>query len=137
MGVVIDPQALFKEIDDLARMGVTVDGRLIGSEKAHVILPCHREFDVLGSQARRTQDWHDLPGYRPAYEDKIGRRGIRICDLLGDREALAPKCAKTSVRGTASSRTPRSIGIRCTSNWWFSASGFAHGSRTCRWCWRR
>jgi adenylosuccinate synthase len=89
-GVVIDPQALFKEIDDLARMGVTVDGRLIVSEKAHVILPYHREFDVL-SEARRGERKIGTTsrGIGPAYEDKIGRRGIRICDLLGDREALA------------------------------------------------
>jgi adenylosuccinate synthase len=89
-GVVIDPQALFKEIDDLVRMGVTVDGRLIVSEKAHVILPYHREFDVL-SEARRGERKIGTTsrGIGPAYEDKIGRRGIRICDLLGDREALA------------------------------------------------
>src|SRR4030095_8173127 len=38
-GVVIDPQALFAEVDELARMGIVVDGRLLVSEKAHVILP--------------------------------------------------------------------------------------------------
>ena len=38
-GVVIDPQALFKEVDELARMGIEVDGRLMVSEKAHLILP--------------------------------------------------------------------------------------------------
>jgi adenylosuccinate synthase len=89
-GVVIDPHALFKEIDDLARMGVAVDGRLIVSEKAHVILPYHRELDVL-SEARRGERKIGTTsrGIGPAYEDKIGRRGIRICDLLGDRAALA------------------------------------------------
>jgi adenylosuccinate synthase len=99
-GVVIDPQALFREIDDLARMGVTVDGRLIVSEKAHVILPYHREFDVL-SEARRGERKIGTTsrGIGPAYEDKIGRRGIRICDLLGDREALA-----TDVRENVSAR---------------------------------
>jgi adenylosuccinate synthase len=71
-------------------MGVTVDGRLIVSEKAHVILPYHREFDVL-SEARRGERKIGTTsrGIGPAYEDKIGRRGIRICDLLGDRAALA------------------------------------------------
>ena len=88
-GVVIDPQALFKEIDELARMGITVDGRLLISEKAHVILPYHRELDVL-SEARRGERKIGTTsrGIGPAYEDKIGRRGIRICDLLGDRAAL-------------------------------------------------
>ena len=88
-GVVIDPQALFKEIDELAKMGVAVDGRLLISEKAHVILPYHRELDVL-SEARRGERKIGTTsrGIGPAYEDKIGRRGIRICDLLGDRAAL-------------------------------------------------
>ncbi len=89
-GVVIDPQALFKEIDDLARLGIDVNGRLMVSEKAHLILPYHRELDVL-SEARRGERKIGTTsrGIGPAYEDKIGRRGIRVCDLLGDRDALA------------------------------------------------
>jgi adenylosuccinate synthase len=88
-GVVVDPLALFKEIDELAGLGVAVDGRLLISEKAHVILPYHRELDVL-SEARRGERKIGTTsrGIGPAYEDKIGRRGIRICDLLGDRAAL-------------------------------------------------
>jgi adenylosuccinate synthase len=88
-GVVIDPHALFSEIEELAGMGVTVDGRLLISEKAHVILPYHRELDVL-SEARRGERKIGTTsrGIGPAYEDKIGRRGIRVCDLLGDRAAL-------------------------------------------------
>ena len=89
-GVVIDPQALFAEIDELGRAGISVDGRLLVSEKAHIILPYHRELDVL-SEARRGERKIGTTsrGIGPAYEDKIGRRGIRVCDLLGDREALA------------------------------------------------
>ena len=89
-GVVVDPQALFKEVDELARMGVDVGGRLLISEKAHLILPYHRELDVL-SEARRGERKIGTTsrGIGPAYEDKIGRRGIRVCDLLGDRDALA------------------------------------------------
>ena len=89
-GVVIDPQALFRELDELAQGGVRVDGRLVISEKAHVILPYHRELDVL-SEARRGERKIGTTsrGIGPAYEDKIGRRGIRICDLLGDPAALA------------------------------------------------
>src|SRR5918993_1220703 len=89
-GVVIDPQALFKEVDELDRMGVSVEGRLLVSEKAHVILPYHRELDVL-SEARRGERKIGTTsrGIGPAYEDKIGRRGIRVCDVLGDRQALA------------------------------------------------
>jgi adenylosuccinate synthase len=88
-GVVIDPQALFKEVDELARAGIGVDGRLRVSEKAHVILPYHRELDVL-SEARRGERKIGTTsrGIGPAYEDKIGRRGIRVCDVLGDPQAL-------------------------------------------------
>ena len=88
-GVVVDPQALFKEIDELGGMGISIDGRLLISEKAHVILPYHRELDVL-SEARRGERKIGTTsrGIGPAYEDKIGRRGIRVCDLLGDRVAL-------------------------------------------------
>jgi adenylosuccinate synthase len=89
-GVVVDPQALFKEVEELAAMGITVDGRLMVSGKAHVILPYHRELDVL-SEARRGERKIGTTsrGIGPAYEDKIGRRGIRVCDLIGDRDALA------------------------------------------------
>ena len=99
-GVVIDPQALFKEVDELARMGIDVSGRLLVSEKAHLILPYHRELDVL-SEARRGERKIGTTsrGIGPAYEDKIGRRGIRVCDLLGDRDALA-----TEVRENVSAR---------------------------------
>lgn len=88
-GVVIDPQALFREIEELGGRGVAVDGRLLISEKAHLILPYHRELDVL-SEARRGERRIGTTsrGIGPAYEDKIGRRGIRVCDLLGDRAAL-------------------------------------------------
>ena len=51
-GVVIDPEALFKEINELERLGTSVDDRLLISEKAHIILPYHRELDIL-SEARR------------------------------------------------------------------------------------
>ena len=89
-GVVVDPQALFKEVDELAQLGIDVNGRLLVSEKAHVILPYHRELDVL-SEARRGERKIGTTsrGIGPAYEDKIGRRGIRVCDLLGDPDALA------------------------------------------------
>ena len=89
-GVVIDPVALFREVDELAQLGIDVTGRLLVSEKAHVILPYHRELDVL-SEARRGERKIGTTsrGIGPAYEDKVGRRGIRVCDLLGDREALA------------------------------------------------
>src|SRR5687767_4634536 len=89
-GVVVDPQALFAEIEELGRLGIEVGDRLLISDKAHLILPYHGELDVL-SEARRGERKIGTTsrGIGPAYEDKIGRRGIRVCDLIGDREALA------------------------------------------------
>jgi len=88
-GVVVDPKALFDEIATLARTGIQVDNRLRISDRAHVILPYHRDLDLF-SEARRGE--HSIGttsrGIGPAYEDKIGRRGIRVGDLA-DPSALA------------------------------------------------
>src|SRR5688572_22404047 len=88
-GVVIDPQALFAEIDEVAAAGVTIGDRLIISDKAHLILPYHRELDLL-SEARRGERKIGTTsrGIGPAYEDKIARRGVRVGDLA-NMEALA------------------------------------------------
>jgi adenylosuccinate synthase len=81
-GVVVDPKALFAELDELQGLGVDVTGRLLVSDKAHVILPYHRELDVL-AEARRGERKIGTTsrGIGPAYEDKVGRRGIRVGDL--------------------------------------------------------
>jgi adenylosuccinate synthase len=81
-GVVVDPQALFAEIDELTAAGVTVGDRLVVSDKAHLILPYHRELDLL-SEARRGERKIGTTsrGIGPAYEDKIARRGVRVGDL--------------------------------------------------------
>jgi adenylosuccinate synthase len=81
-GLVVDPQALFGEIDELAAAGIDVDDRLVISDKAHLILPYHRELDLL-SEARRGERKIGTTsrGIGPAYEDKIARRGVRVGDL--------------------------------------------------------
>jgi adenylosuccinate synthase len=81
-GVVIDPQALFAEIDELAKAGIAIGDRLVISDKAHLILPYHRELDLL-SEARRGERKIGTTsrGIGPAYEDKIARRGVRVGDL--------------------------------------------------------
>jgi len=88
-GVVVDPQALFAEVDELATSGIDVGSRLVVSDKAHVILPYHRDLDLL-AEARRGERKIGTTsrGIGPAYEDKIARRGIRVGDLA-DPEALA------------------------------------------------
>ena len=87
-GVVIDPQALFAEIDELESAGIRIGDRLVISDKAHLILPYHRELDLL-SEARRGERKIGTTsrGIGPAYEDKIARRGVRVGDLA-NRESL-------------------------------------------------
>jgi adenylosuccinate synthase len=98
-GVVVDPQALFAEVDELARHGISVEGRLFVSDKAHLILPYHRDLDLL-SEARRGERKIGTTsrGIGPAYEDKIARRGIRVGDLAD------PKGLEESVRDNVSAR---------------------------------
>jgi len=81
-GVVIDPAALFAEIDELIGAGIDVGKRIVVSDKAHVILPYHRDLDLL-AEARRGERKIGTTsrGIGPAYEDKIARRGIRVGDL--------------------------------------------------------
>ena len=81
-GVVVDPQALFAEIDEVSAAGVRIGDRLVISDKAHLILPYHRELDLL-SEARRGERKIGTTsrGIGPAYEDKIARRGVRVGDL--------------------------------------------------------
>jgi len=81
-GVVIDPQALFAEVDELTKNGIDVGNRIVVSDKAHLILPYHRDLDLL-SEARRGERKIGTTsrGIGPAYEDKIARRGIRVGDL--------------------------------------------------------
>jgi adenylosuccinate synthase len=91
-GVVVDPQALFAEIDEIAEAGIQIGSRLVISEKAHLILPYHKELDLL-SEARRGERKIGTTsrGIGPAYEDKIARRGVRVGDLANPaslREAV-------------------------------------------------
>ena len=81
-GVVVDPKALLAEVDELIAAGIDVDGRIVVSDKAHLILPYHRDLDLL-SEARRGERKIGTTsrGIGPAYEDKIARRGIRVGDL--------------------------------------------------------
>jgi adenylosuccinate synthase len=90
-GVVIDPEALFTEIDELAEAGVEVDGRLIISERAHIILPYHRGKE-LGSEMRRGDEniGTTSRGIGPCYEDKMARSGIRVVDCVSP-DVLAQK----------------------------------------------
>jgi adenylosuccinate synthase len=85
-GLVIDPEALFSEIDALEAAGVPVRSQLLISNRAHVLFPAHRLMEKM-SEARpgRVSIGTTSRGIGPCYEDKIARRGIRVADLL-DRE---------------------------------------------------
>jgi adenylosuccinate synthase len=83
-GMVIDPKAFFEEIDQIEEKGISVTpDRLKVSSRAHLIMPYHRALDHtseerLGNEKIGTT----LRGIGPAYEDKAGRRGIRVADAL-------------------------------------------------------
>jgi len=85
-GVVIDPVALSSEIEELQAGGIDCKGRLFISDRAHLILDYHRLVEK-GDEDRRGDNRIGTTnrGIGPAYEDKMGRRGVRICDLLNPR----------------------------------------------------
>jgi adenylosuccinate synthase len=78
-GVVLDPETLFTELDALAAQGVRVQNRLYVSERAHLTLPCHKLLDRAREQRERLGTTGR--GIGPTYEDKYGRRGLRVGDL--------------------------------------------------------
>jgi adenylosuccinate synthase len=82
-GVVLDPLAFLKEVGALREAGVRVDGNLFVSNRAHVILPYHRMIELAAENAPgRVKIGTTSRGIGPAYEDKMGRRGLRVADLL-------------------------------------------------------
>jgi adenylosuccinate synthase len=82
-GVVVDPEALLAEIDEVQTKGISVDGKLLVSERAHLILPYHRLLDAAREQAAGDQKLGTtLRGIGPAYESIAARKGVRIADLF-------------------------------------------------------
>lgn len=82
-GVVIDPEILLSEVDELSQRNVKVDGRLFISGAAHLTMPYHKLFDEareVKRESRRIGTTHR--GIGPTYADKMGRVGIRVVDLL-------------------------------------------------------
>src|SRR5258708_39463939 len=95
-GLVVDPAALLSEMESLTAMGVNVAEQLSISNRAHVLFPFHstmqRMLHAIGTTSR---------GIGPCYEDKAGRRGIRMADLL-DRDYFAE-----TVRGVIADHVTR------------------------------
>src|SRR5229473_1111734 len=93
-GVVVDPAALVAEIETLAKAGIEVKGRLHVSNRAHLIFPYHRELERAAENARGANKIGTTSrGIGPAYEDKMARRGLRMCDLL-EPELFRKKAAQ-------------------------------------------
>lgn len=82
-GLVIDLITLQQEIEKLVSDGIPVQKRLIISDKAHLILPTHKALDSAYEQAKGTKKiGSTLMGISPTYQDKIGRNGLRVGDIL-------------------------------------------------------
>jgi adenylosuccinate synthase len=85
-GVVVDPWALLEEIEEIKSKGVEINNEnLILSESATLILPFHKEMDEIREDAAGNSKLGTTRrGIGPAYEDKIGRRSIRVMDLASE-----------------------------------------------------
>jgi adenylosuccinate synthase len=91
-GVVLDPETFFTELDALEAQGVRTEHKLYVSDRAHLTLPCHKLLDH--ARERREQIGTTGRGIGPTYEDKFGRRGIRVCDLRHLDRARELVCAR-------------------------------------------
>jgi len=90
-GMVVDPATLLEEIAQCQARGLLAGGELLVGQGAHVILPYHRLVEGLREdRGKKTGKSIGTTrrGIGPAYEAKVGRRGVRIRDLLGDRDRL-------------------------------------------------
>ena len=82
-GMVVAPDALLTELGRLQEGGISEEGRLFISNRAHVLLPCHALLDKAREEARGAGKIGTTSrGIGPAYEGKIARFGIRMCDLF-------------------------------------------------------
>ena len=104
-GVVLDPLAFLKEVASLRAGGVKIDGNLFISNRAQVILPYHRMMELGSENAPgRVKIGTTSRGIGPSYEDKMGRRGLRVADLLDSgllRTHIANACREKNMIGHA------------------------------------
>jgi len=90
-GVVLDPLALIEETQAIEKTGAQTRGRLFVSNRCHLILPYHRVLEAaIELQLGERKIGTTSRGIGPAYEDKMGRRGLRMCDLM-DTDTLRDK----------------------------------------------
>src|SRR6266566_2252053 len=91
-GVVLDPETLFTELDALSERGIRTEHKLYVSDRAHLTLPFHKLLD----RAREAREKIGTTGrgIGPTYEDKYGRRGVRVGDLRNLGRAKELVCAR-------------------------------------------
>jgi len=100
-GVVLDPETLVHEVEELEARGIQVDGRLFVSDRAHLVLRHHK---LIERAVERSQQIGTTGrGIGPAYEDKIGRRGVRVGDLR-DFDRLAERLTERIEQANAYAR---------------------------------
>lgn len=93
-GVVIDPVAIMKEINAIRDMGYDIEGRMLISQNAHLIMPYHKKVEEAREKNRKGNAIGTTGrGIGPSYVDKFNRTGIRVIDLL-DRDVLSQKLKK-------------------------------------------
>src|SRR5580765_8189508 len=100
-GVVLDPDTLFTEIDGLVADGISVEGRLYVSDRAHLVLPYHKLID--GASSASAAIGTTGRGIGPCYEDKVARRGVRVLDLRNAkrlRDLVAKGCEHANAQLT-------------------------------------
>tara|TARA_B100000029_G_scaffold405133_1_gene405390 strand:- start:1158 stop:2450 length:1293 start_codon:yes stop_codon:yes gene_type:complete len=87
-GVVVDPWSLVEEIEEIKNKGVNInEENLLLSESASLILPIHKELDAFREEnTKNSKLGTTRRGIGPAYEDKVGRRSIRVIDLLSEQD---------------------------------------------------
>jgi adenylosuccinate synthase len=82
-GMVVDPEELLKEVEGLTARGIEIDGRLWISDRAHVVMPYHKELERLSEAALGDRKiGSTLRGIGPCYTDKASRSGLRVADLV-------------------------------------------------------
>jgi adenylosuccinate synthase len=129
-GVVVDPVYLLEEMDMLSSRGIPLEGRLHLSEGAHVLLPYHRWLENLEGQDVRIGT--TKRGVGPAYQDKMGRTGIRIYELLDParlRRRLEEHCELLKARFRGAGVDPPQPLDSALTEWTGLYGGVAHRIR--------
>ena len=89
-GVVVDPWTLVREIDGLQARGIDLTGRLLLSDRAHVVLPHHKRMDEALEALRGDRPLGTTSrGIGPTYADKVRRAGMRVADILHPSDVAA------------------------------------------------